>query len=213
MKALPKVENAVSTVIEEDPTIRLPIAVQELLYYYPYISGGIEAAYDNAADAINVARDRIGVVLSNNQELIWERGVKTTKNTIAGFESMSWNSTSTNSVETCLQLLLAYQKVNTSVGKLSVEDSSAYDVLKKYSKKTPIRLTGITLDDALYYVSKGRPVIAMTDVTKAVLIYGYDAFNIMVINPSDNKASKLGIGDSAELFSGAGNVFLSYLEQ
>lgn len=213
MKELPKVETAVSTVIEEDPTIRLPIASQEQLYYYPYISGGIEAAYLNAAEAINVARDRIGVVLSNNQELIWERGVKATKSTITEFETMNWNPTSSDSVETCLQLLLAYQKVNTSVGKLSVKDSSAYDVLKKFSKKTPVRLTGITLDDALYYVAKGRPVIAMTDVTKAVLIYGYDAFNIMVIDPSNNKTTKMGIGDSAELFSGAGNVFLSYLEQ
>ncbi len=213
MKELPKVEIAVSTIIEEDPTIRLPIAAQEQLYYYPYISGGIEAAYVNSSDAINVARDRIGVVLSNKQELIWERGVKTAKSTIVPFESMSWDPTSANSVETCLQLLLAYQKVNVTVGKLSVKNSSAYDVLKKYSKKTPIRLTGITLDDALYYISKGRPVIAMTDVTKAVIIYGYDAFNIMVIDPSENKTTKLGIGDSAEMFSRAGNIFLSYLEQ
>ncbi|MBP1757050.1 MAG: putative rane protein, partial [Firmicutes bacterium] len=213
MNELPAVKTAVSTVIAEDPTIRLPIAEQDQLYYYPYITGGIEAAYANAADAINIARNNIGVVWSNQQELIWERGVKPTKNTITAFETLPWKTTSTDSVETCIQLLLNYQKVNAKIEQLSVKDSSAYDVLHKYSKYTPIRLTGITLDDALYYIAKGRPVIAMKDVSRAVLIYGYDAFNIMIIDPSENKVTKLGIGDSAELFADAGNVFLSYLEQ
>jgi hypothetical protein len=213
MSQLPNVINTVNTIITEDPTIRLPIDRQERLYYYPYISGGIEAAYENAADAIAVARDHIGVVWSNNQQLIWERGVKSTKRTITEFESSSWSPTTSNTTSTCLKLLLEYQKVNVAIGQLSVTDSSAYDVLKKYSSNTPIRLTGITLDDALYYVSKGRPVIAMTDVTNAVVIYGYDAFNIMVIDPTKSKVTKIGIGDSASMFADAGNVFLSYLEQ
>ena len=213
MNGLPKVVNAVSTIISEDPTIRLPIAFQEQLYYYPYISGGIEGAYENAADAIAVARDRVGVVLNSKQELIWERGVKSAKNTIQELETISWPVSSEDTVETCIKVLLDYQKAGVSQKQLSVKDSSAYDVLKEYSGYTPVRLTGITLDDVLYYVSKGRPVIAMTNVTNAVVIYGYDAFNIMVINPASGKTTKMGIGDSAKIFEDAGNVFLSYLEQ
>jgi hypothetical protein len=213
MNGLPKAVNAVSTIISEDPTIRLPIASQEQLYYYPYISEGIEGAYENAADAIAVARDRVGVVLNSKQELIWERGVKSAKNTIQELETISWPVSSEDTVETCIKILLDYQKAGVSLKQLSVKDSSAYDVLKEYSRYTPVRLTGITLDDVLYYVSKGRPVIAMTNVTNAVVIYGYDAFNIMVINPASGKTTKIGIGDSAKMFEDAGNVFLSYLEQ
>ncbi|MDF2906443.1 MAG: putative rane protein [Herbinix sp.] len=213
MNTLPEVKNTVNTIISVDPTVRLSIDEQKQLYYYPYISGGIEGAYANASDAIAVARDNIGVVWSNNRQLIWERGVKSTKNTIIEFENMTWSASSENTIETCIKLLLNYQKVNVSAKKLSVDKSSAFDVIAKYSKYTPIRLTGITLDDALYYVSKGRPVIAMTDVSNAVIIYGYDAFNIMVIDPLTNRTKKIGIGDSANMFAAAGNVFLSYLEQ
>jgi hypothetical protein len=213
MNTLPEVKNTVNTIISVDPTVRLSIDEQKQLYYYPYISGGIEGAYANASDAIAVARDNIGVVWSNNRQLIWERGVKSTKNTIIEFENMTWSASSENTIETCIKLLLNYQKVNVSAKKLSVDKSSAFDVIAKYSKYTPIRLTGITLDDALYYVSKGRPVIAMTDVSNAVIIYGYDAFNIMVIDPLTNRTKKIGIGDSANMFADAGNVFLSYLEQ
>ncbi len=213
MNQLPKVNGTDNTIITEDPTIRLQIDEQEQLYYYPYVSGGIKGAYSNASDAIAIARDNIGVVWNNKQQLIWERGIKSTKNTIMDFENMSWSASSGNTMETCIKLLLNYQKVNVAAEKLSLKDSSAYDLLKKYSKYTPIRLTGITLDDALYYVSKGRPVIAMTDVTNAVIIYGYDAFNIMVIDPRTSTTKKIGIGDSANMFADAGNVFLSYLEQ
>ena len=152
-------------------------------------------------------------MLDSRQELIWERGVKSTKNTVSEMETMSIPSSQGDSVEDCIKSFLDYQKAGVGSKQLSVKDSSAYDVLKKYSRYTPVRLTGVTLEDALYYVSKGRPVIAMTDITNAVVIYGYDAFNIMVIDPVKGKTAKLGIGDSAKVFEDAGNIFLSYLEQ
>ncbi len=212
MGEIPKIMDTVMTVIDEDPTIRLPVSAEQQIYYYPYISSEIEAAYDNAADAIAVARDQIGVVLNNNQQIIWERGVKSAAYTIDSFQRMTWSVTQDKTVETCIQLMLSYQKVDTTVNQLSVKQSSAYDVLKQYSQYTPVRLTGITLEDALYYVSKSRPVLAMTGISEGVLIYGYDAFNIMIIDPSNNKAIKLGIQDSAKMFEDAGNVFISYLE-
>lgn len=212
MEKIPKVLETVSTVITQDPTVRLPEATQKQLYYYPYVTGGIAGGYENAADAIEIAREGIGVVLNSNQQLVWERGIKDASKTITQFENLSWTASSDETVVSCLKLMLSYQGVSVAKEKLSIKDSSAYNVLKTYSKYTPVRLTGITLDDALYYTSKGRPVIAMTDSKNAVIIYGYDAFNIMVIDPSKGNVSKMGLQDSAKLFKNAGNVFLSYLE-
>lgn len=212
MGEVPKMSTTVSTVISQDPTVRLPEAVQNRLYYYPYVTGGIKGAFESAADAIQIARDDIGVVLNSNGQIIWERGVKTTSNTITGFESMAGEASPDATVEGCLKLMLAYQGVNVANEQLKLSSRSAYEVFKKYSRYTPVRLTGITLDDVLYYVAKDRPVIAMTGVKKAVIIYGYDAFNILVIDPATGKKDKIGIQDSAQLFEGAGNIFISYLE-
>lgn len=213
MSGVPKTLTTVSTVISQDPTVRLPEAAQKNLYYYPYVTGGIKGAYESAADAIQIARDYIGVVLNNNQQIIWERGVKETSHTITEFTNLSVEASPGATVEESLKLVLAYQGVNISKEKLNLDKYSAYDLLKKYSKYTPARLTGITLDDVLYYVTKNRPVIAMTGVDKAVIIYGYDAFNILVIDPATGSKEKIGIQDSAQLFSDAGNIFISYLEQ
>lgn len=213
MQELPKVSTTVSTVISEDPTIRLPNAEQTQRYYYPYITGGIEGAYENAADAIEIAKARFGVVLSNNNQLVWERGVKDVKKTLTEFESMTFEASTSGTVENCIKLMLSYQGIQKSKAELSTKKSSAYEVFQKHSRYTPIRLTGVTLEDVLYYVSEGRPVMAFTDVSDALIIYGYDGFNILVVDPSDNKLKKMGIQDSAQMFSDAGNVFISYLEQ
>jgi hypothetical protein len=211
MEQQPRVKTTVNTIITQDPTVRLEEPQNLPERYYPYVTGGIQGAYDNAADAIAIANRGIGVVLNNRQQLVWERVAKPVKNVITEFEAMT-RKTSGNTIESCIALMLEYQKVSVDKTKLSVKDSSAYDVLLKCSKKTPVRLTGITLEEVLYYVAVGRPVLALTGPGNAVLIYGYDAFNIMVVDPKTNKLSKIGLQDSAHLFEEAGNVFLSYLE-
>jgi hypothetical protein len=126
---------------------------------------------------------------------------------------MQWNISSDKTIESCIALMLSFQKVNVDSEKLSASSQSAYDILAEHSPNKPISLTGITLEDALYYITVGRPVFAMKNSDQAVLIYGFDAFNIMMIDPTTGEEIKMGIQDSTNMFKEAGNVFLSYLEQ
>lgn len=212
MNALPKVTKTVSTVISEDTTVRLPIEEQKPTYYYPYVAGGIRGSYEDACDAIKIADENTGSVLDNDQHMVWERGMKPATSVISYFSNLSGVTTAGNTPETCIDLMLKYQGINVNRSKLKTEGSSAFEILQKYSKYTPVNLTGITLDEAFYYIAAGRPVIAFTGHKNAVLIYGYDSFNIMVIDPVTKTKKKMGIGDSTKLFEKAGNVFLSYLE-
>lgn len=202
----------VSTVISQDPTVRLPETESKLLCYYPYITGGIAGSFDNAASAIQVAKDRQGTVLNSNNQIVWERVVKASSVKLEAIEQMDYAAVPNNTLAASLQVLLAYQNIDKQIDQLITNNTTAYDVLKSYSKYTPIRLTGVPLEDILYYLSKGRPIIAMINLTDAVVIYGYDSFNIMIYNPATGKTVKMGMQDSKQLFEGAGNVFLSYLE-
>lgn len=208
----PSVQTTVNTIIAQDPTVRLPKAEQNVLQYYTYTTGGIDGAYESAADAILLADQKAGVVLDVNNRLVWERGVKASKNTILAFEKLEWTPTE-KTIEGSVQLILEYQGVNVRSQGLTLDNSSAYGLLKDYSKYQPVRLTGATLDQVLYYVSKDIPVMAMTDIGRALIIYGFDTFNIMVLDPLENKVRKIGIQDSKQLFENAGNVFLSYLKE
>lgn len=212
MNTRPKVTKTVNTVIAQDTTVRLPIEEKTLTCFYPYVAGGIKGSYEDASDAIKIADEGTGSVLDNSQYMVWERGVKPTTSVVSYFKDLSGEAAAGSSVEACIDLMLRSQGISVNGSKLKTSGSSAFKILTKYSKYTPVNLTGITLDEALYYVAVGRPVIAFTGHKNALLIYGYDSFNIMVIDPVTKTKRKMGIGDSAKLFEKAGNIFISYLE-
>lgn len=217
MEKIPDILYTVNKVISEDPTLRLPTKTEEEdahnhVKYYTHVLGELEGSYDEAADAIATADKGVGVVLSDNNHIVWERGVKANKSIISGFETMDI-SASQSSVEACIKLLARH--VGKSIDNMTFDLSSIsiYEILAEHVTETPIRLTGATLDQVLYYVSKGKPIIAMTGHSDAVLIYGYDTYNIFMVDPAKGKTVKLGIQDSTELFEKAGNIFISYLSQ
>lgn len=219
MDKVPEMLTTVNTVISEDPTLRLPkdrnnIIADEVMAsvkYYAFIMGELERAYEEAAEAITAADEGVGVVMSNQNHLVWERGVRANKSVLAGIENMSL-SANQNTVESCIKILARYLGKNIDQETFDTKNISAYEILGRYINKTPIRLTGVNLDQVLYYVSKGRPVIAMTGHNDGVLLYGYDAYNIYMVDPKQGKTAKIGLQAGSELFEKAGNVFISYLD-
>jgi len=208
-----KVDYTMNTVISQDTTLRLPKLEQNTERYYAYIYGDIEGAYMKASDAIRVANEGYGVVLDNSNQLIWERGVKATRSSINKLQNLDWTISSNRTIESCLELMLAFQGVNVSLNQLNVNNSSVLEILNNHSKYTALSLTGISLDEALYFIYKGMPVLAMTNSNEAVLIYGYDNYNIMVIDPKLNRTTKLGLQSATDMFKRAGNMFITSLIQ
>lgn len=221
MDKAPETITTVNTVISEDPTLRLPKDINAAdgnegketgqMKYYAYIMGELENVYDEASDAIIAADEGAGVVLSSSNHIVWERGVKANKSILTQIENLNISATQ-NTVESCIKLLSGYLGKNIDKENIDTRNMSAYEILDRYIDRVPVRLTGISLDQALYYVSEGRPVIAMTGYNEAVLIYGYDSYNIHIIDPRQGKAVKIGLQDGSDLFEKAGNIFISYLE-
>ena len=73
-----------------------------------------------------------------------------------------------------------------------------------------VDLSGCSVNQALYYVNLGNPVLAMVG-NEAVLIVGYDEHNTILYQPAENTVKKLGLQDSDTFFSGAGNIFVGYM--
>ena len=208
MEEEPTVFTTVNTVISQDPTLRLP--KEKDVVYYAFVMGELEGAYDEAADAIAIADDGAGVVRSSLNHLVWERGVNANKSIIESFNNNYIGRG--DSIENCIKMLVKYTGKNIDNESFDLINVSAYEILDKYMSEEPIRLTGATLDQVLYFVSQKRPVIAMINRTDAVLIYGYDANNIYMVDPNQGKTIKMGIQDSQALFEEGGNVYISYLE-
>lgn len=212
LNAIPKIQYTVNTIITEDPTLRLPYSTQPTFEYYAYMMGDLIGTYKELSDAIAMVRDGAGVVLDSQRRLVWEQGVRGSQSIISSYENTT-TTPSNETLRTTVSLLFKTMGKNLGPSQIDLSNYSVYDIIKQNGQGVALRLTGASLDDVLYYVSKGSPVLAMVDGQNAILIYGYDTFNIHVIDPKLGRSKKIGLQDSKELFEKAGNIFISYLNQ
>lgn len=206
MKELPKTDTTVNTIIRKDTTLRLEDALDEREEYTVYAHGVVEGIYEDLGTAISMANEKVGVVSNNNGVILWERGIKAAVKSINGIV-MEFTG---NNKKDCIAMLLKYK------GGYAITDlgeGSIYEILQDKIPESAINLTDCTLDEVLYYVNKGIPVIGMKDKNNAVLITGFDTFNITVIDPSLQRTMKIGLNDSAAMFEEAGNIFFSYYSE
>lgn len=208
MEEKPQYNKTVNTVITEDTTLRLEDSDIVTEPYTVYALGGIEGIYNQAGDAIDHAYNTAGSVFNKNQQKIWERGVRSSIKDISGISPV-YTTGSTDSIKASVEMLLNYRSGGVYTG--SLKPGTVSDMLKQATGGAMLNLTGCSLDEVLYYIDKNIPVIGMKDEDSAVLIVGYDTYNITVIDPSLHQRKKIGLNDGTALFKEAGNLFFSYL--
>lgn len=168
----------------ESRTIKIPSNESKEPLYYVYAGGCMDSRYTHAGPAIRQANEKVGVVINEKKQFVWERGNRDTTKRIK--------------VEAVPD---AFRKGTMDVDALEAEMNT--DI---------IDLTGCTLDMVLYFVGQGRPVLAMTP-QGVVTIVGYDEYNVILLDPGSDETYYGGLQDSTKLFEEAGNVFLSYVEE
>lgn len=70
---------------------------------------------------------------------------------------------------------------------------------------------GCSLNQILYYIDKGIPVIAYVDAGRYVLLSGYDQYNVTLYDPQTQETTKMGLNDATEYFKVLQNDFLCAL--
>lgn len=153
--------------------------------FYVYGMGELVAIYDKAGYAIQRANELSGVVISSNQEYVWERGNRDlVYSTDAAAFSKESGETSLAACERYMERYEAHQ----------------------------VDLTGCTLDQVLYVINRGCPVIALVDSNHAVLLTGYTMTDITYIDPDDGKSHTAGISALEKQTESSGNVFIGYIK-
>ena len=208
MPELPKVSTTLNAILKEDTTLYLDLQEEEKEQYYVYAYGSIIKSTDNVTEAILLADKNVGVVVNQDNRLVWERGGRLNYKTLSQMKQVS-TSSSVDSIGACLYMLLHYNHISANATTLTAQNKSIFNVLSE-KLDCPLNLTGCTLDEVLYFVSNGNPVIAMKDNTNAVLITGYDDSSVTVLDPQ-GKLSKVAMKNAEKIFKDAGNIFISYI--
>ncbi|MBE5996264.1 MAG: hypothetical protein E7240_02775 [Lachnospiraceae bacterium] len=153
--------------------------------YFIYGNGGLLEISMDPGYAVRTADDHFGTAMDEQGRYIYERANKSSKAEL-GNEDIP---------ETMLSGSLDISELGAGQEGIRILD-----------------LSGCTLQQVLYEVSRGNAVRARTEDGGSALIVGYDPYNTLLYNETTGEHYYYGINDSTALFQAGGNVFVSYLE-
>lgn len=178
-------------------------------YYYAYGNGELLGIYLNAGDAIAIADEYAGVVVTSQQNYAWEDGnqVSWYRNfNVNGFTAQGGETT----LEACVRKVLTYEGVSAEVS-AALKEQAVEDVMEAQLSKEVIRYRDCSSKDMRYLIDKGVPVIAMINADDAVLLVGYDALTVTYISPSNGAVRSATFAKMDEMLEGSGCTFIGYV--
>ncbi|MBQ0059388.1 MAG: hypothetical protein KBS83_05475, partial [Lachnospiraceae bacterium] len=154
--------------------------------YYVYGQGKLKEVTTKPYEAVLAADELKGIALNGEGQYIYERGNKADENEIANEyipEAMKTPTLNANELQE------------------RIGDAG-----------TVLDLSGCSLDQVLYQVSLGRPVLGRFMDGSVAMIVGYNKYNTRLYDFATGEHIWYGINDSTEAFTAGGNIFLTVVE-
>ncbi len=178
--------------------------------YYVYAQGGVQGVYKDASQALQNAYELSGSVMDDTGEIVWIKGNRLVKNQIMAIKEQSVTDTK-NSMAVCLETILRFEGVTIDAEDYLSKGYSAEEILSKnLLNANVVDLTGCNLDTILFFVNRDIPVLATVENGEAVLVVGFNQYNIVVMEPTTGELYKKGMNDSTQWFAENGNQFITY---
>ncbi len=179
--------------------------------YYVYGAYGVDGIYSAPAGAVKRAYEIAGVVVNESGNCVWLRGNRVTRNQIMAIKKADITEEK-NSLAVCLDTILGFEGIVRNSADLLSQGQTVMEILENNLEDVQILdLTGCNLDSVLYYVNQDIPVLAMLESGEAVLVTGFNEFNVVIMDPVAGTLEKRGMNDSAEWFEENGNQFVTYI--
>ena len=179
-------------------------------YYYVYAYGKQIGAFMKPGEAVNMAHQMSGAVISSKYNYVWDGDNQQAWYHNFGVSKFSVKA-GENTLQACLRKVLWYEGVNVDVV-AEMQTKSAEQVLSERLGAEAIRFTGCSVREMCYLIDKGIPVIAMKNQTSAILLIGYDANAVTYIDPANGGQYMSSFDKINSLTSGSGNTFIAYVK-
>lgn len=206
-----KVLNPKEVVFEGGRELTLD-AVSEVSRYYVYNAYGVQGIYSAPGKAVKEAYDSSGVVTNDRGITVWLKGNRVSRNQIMAIKEESVTDQK-NSLTVCLDNILRHAGITRNTEYDLAQGKTAIQILEENMTGVQVLdLSGCSLDAVLYYVNQDIPVLAILEDGEAVLVTGFNEFNVVIMEPSTGKLYKKGMNDAATWFAENGNHFISYMK-
>lgn len=206
-----KVLNPKEVVFEGGRELTLD-AVSEVSRYYVYNAYGVQGIYSAPGKAVKEAYDSAGGVANDRGITVWLKGNRVSRNQIMAIKEESVTDQK-NSLTVCLDNILRHAGITRNTEYDLAQGKTAIQILEENMTGVQVLdLSGCSLDAVLYYVNQDIPVLAILEDGEAVLVTGFNEFNVVIMEPSTGKLYKKGMNDATTWFAENGNHFISYMK-
>lgn len=197
-------------VLFENPVL-IPFEEEgEAEVFYTYGKGKLLGIYASAADAIRQANENQGLVVSESQKYVWERGNRSLVYDIAGVDLSPYQEG--NTLAAALNRLFAYEGKTVDAAGEMASGKKPIEILQEQFLGNVLDLHGCSPEELCYILGKGTPIIAMTDLNNAVLLIGYNDSMITYVKPDTGEKVSVPYEELEALTVASGNTYLGYLK-
>ena len=153
---------------------------------YVYALGKLQGIFTHAAEAVTMAENLYGVVLTSTGSYAWERG-----NRFLEFNTHT-------------------EPFNAAVGETSLQ---ALEGFMRDKNARRIDFTGASLLQMLYVINRGYPVISVLDENHGVLITAFTLETVTYMNPRTGEDYIRTFHEVSEMARGSGNGFIGFIPE
>ena len=197
-------------VLFENPVL-IPFEEEgEAEVFYTYGKGKLLGIYASAAVAIRQANENQGLVVSESQKYVWERGNRSLVYDIAGVDLSPYQEG--NTLAAALNRLFAYEGKTVDAAGEMAAGKKPIEILQEQFLGNVLDLQGCSPEELCYILGKGTPIIAMTDLNNAVLLIGYNDSMITYVKPDTGEKVSVPYEELEALTVASGNTYLGYLK-
>ena len=154
----------------------------------------------------------MGVVVDSRSGQVWTRANRSTE-ALIDLGAVTPAASQEESLSACLSIMLRLGNASMDVNSALAEGKTAYEILNEAFSGGALNLQGCSINQILYYVDQGYPVLALTEGNRAELIVGYDAYTNLIIYDPLTGTTYVTAQDTAEAYYASyGYPFVSWVQ-
>ena len=202
----PDKKETMATVIKTDTSAI--INKDKCSEYHVLAYGDIVMSTDSLGEAISYADATLSTVINSEGTVCWKRGVMSGSASLENTE-VSYINSERNSWQAAMQMLFNYEGISTDAKSLDLKQKPMYSWLCEYLGDSVAMVEGASLEQILYYVSEGKPVLAPLD-DYYVMIIGYSEENVSYLDPVSGEKKTKTKNSAEQLFKASGGIYYVY---
>ena len=196
--------------LEEPRIVNLEVETDGV--YYVYARGKVLLATRDAGAAVRCANENLGVVVDGDLDYIFKRARSTSQASITNLMVNEADANASSFIR-AMSAILVREGVGIGVSDLGATGQTPLQIMQGALKEyTVLELKSCSVDEVLYFINQGTPVIARTGVDRAILLTGYTSNSVSYYDPVSKQNRTVGYEELEGLLTAGDNYFIAYVK-